>query len=1270
MDITTIRQLISQSQAVSFDLFDTLIVRLFRKPTDLFAHLEESTQATGFQSARIAAEQEARSLAAGCGVHEVTLDEIYTQLHPSYQPLRQKELALERLMCQANPEMQEVFRCALESGKPVFIASDMYLPREVVTAILEDAGYQGYQKLLLSSETRRPKATGEMYEDLIAVSGLEAGQILHIGDHPYTDGQAAREKGLQTYSYTPLRQSAGNNRNSAYFAVLNRYAEQEPAASILEGLVTAYEASQPAHTYWESFGYKYTGILAYGYMKWLKERLDHLGITRVYFMLRDGFVLKRVFDRLFPQFETYEIYGSRRLFLFAGMRSYRDIQLYITGLHTKGITYAQFWDRLSLEDEAFHARYLEAFPMQAQRISSEGQLRELDAFMEAHEADLLAAGREERAALAAYFQQIDLLEGPAAIVDLGWKGSMLRGLENVCHLLGRPAELTGFFLGTHTCNTPGLRVESYLLDHGHATGARNAKVLLEYGYIVPILESAFSAPHQSILKLKQQDGEMIPIYQDSSAHEEARSGMCRQVLDGILAFAADMGRIETVFPLPISREAALAPMEYLSRSASKPDQVQIQMQMQMQSVCPGLGNDSSNIPILRQGRPVIGVVNPWPGDMSAESEVLARLKRAAEENGIGYVMLDNFGHLLDEHQRATSTFVDADDVSFILTTHYETAKVLDAFHYHTLWNPPEIPLNLDYYTQRVTNQYLMNEDFLIYDAGGMSNHLKGMLLNCPRTLEGASSLTASFPLSAMLAPRLESPTMFYCGMNWEKTIHGSNRHEGLFKLLDRTGKVKFFGPEVVEAWGGLRPWEGYQCYQYSIPFDGFSILEEINQCGICLVLSSDIHRRAGSATNRTYEACAAGAVIISDDNAFMLKYFSDAALFITYNRNNPQDTFRQIMEKYSWIISHREEALVLARRAQQIFAETFALDIQLKQIVAAHPARFTQVAGDLYAKDDGQTVLVTYVLNTQEMGTAKAQLDSVFRNIHRQLYRTIQLAIAADLSICQEVQSYCLVRCACAQVVPMALFDKKGARSLTDGQAVRRLQKQVAHTYSINTNAEEIWFFDHITAMARQIEDTGAPCAYSGSAYQDCHGYRRVNFFEKLGTSHLFYQSKPERPLMPGQFLFHADAHALLPDYLFDCLDGGEHLAYAGILHYKYGQMLAFSRRMSFCFTQEEKDTRSSVLPAAMQTRFIQDLVRLDLPEQGPAEGTPAAPVQAGEMRRMVADGLLIMPLKNLIRLRFYRMRMRKLDPGGERYQALNRKYNAVLKQYEDFWGI
>ncbi len=1263
-----LQNLIGRAEAVSFDIFDTLIVRLYRKPVDLFRHLEEGFDLPGFQDARISAEQAARTNAAKHGRHEVTLDEIYAEMHASYLPVQKEEIRLELSMCRADPQMKAVFEEVKKRGLPIYIASDMYLSGEVVKKMLSNAGYEGWTKLFLSSETMRPKSTGEMYEDLIAETGVPADRILHIGDHHFTDYEMALKAGLSAYCYEPLQRTCGGNLHSPYFAVLNRYTDQNAALSILERMVTLRAAEDGQRDYWEDFGYNYIGILTYAYMKWLKERLDKHSITKVYFMSRGGYFMKCVFDLLFREFETHEIYGSKRLFLFAGMRRYKDIKEDVTRIQSKGLTYGEFYDRLAVNLPELKERYTEAFSEQERVISEDSELKALDDFFEDNEQYLLKAGEKEREVYCEILEDLGLFDKMSAVVDLDWKGTMLQSLEGVCRLLHKTPNLRGYYLGTHHCDTGRTRIESYLLDHGNSTGAKNADVLLDYGFTTQVLELAFSAPHPSVIKLESADGVIRPVYQNIDAREEQRNAISAQILKGVMEFAEDYQKIESCVPVSVTKEAALAPIEYLSRELGRLEQARLEQVY----VFPDLENDGRGRPIFRQGMPVMGIINPWPGDMSAEAEVLTRFKRAAEENQIGYVMLDNFGHILDEQQKATEQFVDADSLSFIITTHYETPKILNGFHYHTLWNPPEIPLNLDYYTKRVTNNYIMNEDFLIYDSGGMSNHLRSMLMNCPRTLEGASMLTASFPVSSILPPRLDDPTMFYCGMNWEKTVHGTNRHEGLFKLLDRTGKVKFFGPESVPAWGGLRPWEGYNCYVGSIPFDGFSILKEINKCGICLVLSSDIHRRAGSATNRTYEACAAGAVIISDDNEFMMRNFKDAALFITYNKNNPRDTFQQIMKKYEWIVDHPEQALELARRAQQIFIEKYSLDVQMNKLVDNHPARFAQISRDLYARDENQRVLVTFVANTQKADIAKKNLKRVFRNIHGQLYGNLELAVAADISIASEVERYCECNCGCAHVIPMELFDKKGSRRLTDGQAIRSMQKQISHVYYINTTADEIWFYDHVTSLVRALEDSGALCAYSGSSFQDCNRYRRTNVFETLGVEHLFHVTKPERPLMPGQFLFHSEAHEFVPDYLFDNLDGREHFAYAGLIHYRYKGELVFTRRMSMCFTQDEYDERGVVVPIVMQGRLIQDVLRLYLPEQGaditlaPMLAQMPAIAQSG---KDAMEQFLLLPLKNYIKIRYYRWRMRRKNPESAAYKALAKKYDAALQAYREFWN-
>lgn len=644
------------------------------------------------------------------------------------------------------------------------------------------------------------------------------------------------------------------------------------------------------------------------------------------------------------------------------------------------------------------------------------------------------------------------------------------------------------------------------------------------------------------------------------------------------------------------------------------------------------------IPVNRSGRMRFGIINPWPGDLSAESEVVIRTVKSADISGIEYVPLSDWGHILDEiSQKKTENFVNSRDLDFIITTHYLTHKGLDAFYYHALWNPPEIPLNLPDYTSFISNNYLMNDDYLTYDMGGMKNHLRAILMNKPRDIEDTSMLTASFPEESMLEPNLDEPKLFYCGMNWDKLVNNQNRHEGLFKLLDDTGKVKFFGPDIMKNWGGIRPWDGYKCYQYPIPWDGFSILKEVNECGICLVISSDIHRRAGAVTNRAYEACAAGAVIISDNNEFMLKHFKDAALFIYYNRENPIDTYNQIMEKYEWIISHKEEAKELVKRAQAIFREKFALDKQLLRIVENHPKRFNTIKNDLFARDDSKKVLVTYVLNSLAEEDIKQKIDIVIKNVKHQYYRSIDLVIIADKSVYGHISDYVNKTLPTAFVESMALFDEKRVRYMTDGSAIRAAQKKYSYSYFVNTTAREIWFYDHITTLVRTIEDDNSYVAYSGRLFLDSdNNCTNTDFFDVYTDMQLSSLNDAKLAETSGQFMFLKEANNLIPDYVMDLLDGLEHYAYINILKIKHAKALSFSRRMSIVDNGYIYDNRRNILNYDMQSRVIKDAIRFELKQRSSGIEDYSAYMgdSLGDINTIVGDAFLNFPIKRWIKYR------------------------------------
>lgn len=1189
---------IEQAKVVSFDVFDTLIVRTYKKPADLFRHIEKSESMEGFAEERVSAEMRVRTNALKQSQRkEVTLGEIYRAMDIAYAPLMEKEIELEKLACRQNPEMKAVYDECISKGKRVLIASDMYLPQDVIEEILSKNGYTGYEKLFLSSVTMHPKATGDMYQDILDYTSIPAGETLHIGDHPYTDSSMAKKSGFNSYLYFPIRETAGNIPNALYFASLNRYDEESLVPSLLEGFISLHGIQNPQETYWESFGYKYAGIMALGYMRWLKEQLGKKGIKKVFFMMRDGYIFKKVFDRLYTGFDTKEIYGSRSMFMLPGMESYEDLRIHITGVHRQGLTYRRCYDRLGVENEDLWQAYEQKFADLDAVILKDEEFEAVDSFFKDHEEILKKIGKRERENLLKYFDAIGLLKGKCAIVDLGWKCSMLKGIEKLCRLEGRKSDLVGFYLGTHEYTEDEMvQAVSFGMEQGRPKDKRSYLDLLKSVFIVEVMELMFTAPFPSALKMNLAGNEIIPVYQEPCDEEKVRIKVSAEILSGVMSFVEDFCSIDTAFEVPIGIGDAFLPIAYLGEHLHKKDVHEIN---KIHTI-PSTGSDSFSFPTFKGNCCRFGLVSTWPGAMSAEAELILRIKRGAVENGFECVPIDNFGRLLDAEGLSTSNFVDAKSLDFIISIHYYSPKLLDSYYYFTIWNPPEIPLG-ENDASVVIDNYLSFDDYLIFDEGGMKNHLRSLLTNCPRDIDGASSLMTSFPASAIMEPNLDNPKLFYCGMNWDVLKgDGKGRNEGVMKLLDKQGILKIFGPDVNPSWGGVRPWAGYQCYQHPIPFDGFSLLKELNDCGVCLVFSSDVHRRAGAVTTRAFEACTAGAVMISDDNPTMKKMFGDAALFVDFNRNDPQDTCRQVVEKYQWILTHKKEAKAMAKRAQKIFLEKYSLDVYLKEIVRRHAKRFDTIGNSLFAKAEKDVVLAAYVCNTSSIDKAKELITKVLANVNNQLYKAIVPVIAANETISSELEVFAKKICASAQVVPMPLYDKFGARNLTNGMAVTKIRDRVPHKYFVFASAGEDWFYDHITSLIRTLEDhPEADVSYSGQIVKDSSGAKFVHAYELLTENTLLSVHPVDMPRLVkypfgGCFLFRDKCHLSMPDYLFDCTDGHEYLLYLHILLLKEKRKAVFSKRLTFGFGDFYADSHNLVISSAQENAFIFGLTKYD----------------------------------------------------------------------------
>lgn len=178
-----------------------------------------------------------------------------------------------------------------------------------------------------------------------------------------------------------------------------------------------------------------------------------------------------------------------------------------------------------------------------------------------------------------------------------------------------------------------------------------------------------------------------------------------------------------------------------------------------------------------------------------------------------------------------------------------------------------------------------------------------------------------YPTVQYLPYRPPTPQgLFYFLCTWGERS-GSERYKTLLKLLANEEYTRFYGTKAAGA-----PY--LQSYRGGVPYDGISGLNLISEAGICLVMHCKEHLQEGIPTGRIFEASAASAVIICDENPFVRKEFGDAVLYFDQNLSG-EEMFAQIDAHVRWILSHPDEAQELARRAHAIFEDKFLLEEQL-----------------------------------------------------------------------------------------------------------------------------------------------------------------------------------------------------------------------------------------------------------------------------------------------------------------------------------------------------
>ena len=295
-------------ELISFDVFDTLLLRPFVKPTDLFRKLEYDTGAKGYAKARIAAEKRANRRARQKGLTEAKFDEIYAEM-PKWAAMKEKELEAERQCLVANPEIVAIWNMAKTMGKKVVVASDMYLPAEFLKGVLKSNGIDGWDGFYLSNECQAQKWSGALYDLVLKDFGLSPEKVLHIGDNHHSDVISANQCGIIAYGYQKVIDKFF--AECPFAKSFSKIGERDFLCGALALGWHLFKFDHPDWTYWNRLGFLFAGVLGFVYMNMVGEDAKRRGIDRLLFIMRDGYVLERIFKVLFPDLRTDLIWGSR-----------------------------------------------------------------------------------------------------------------------------------------------------------------------------------------------------------------------------------------------------------------------------------------------------------------------------------------------------------------------------------------------------------------------------------------------------------------------------------------------------------------------------------------------------------------------------------------------------------------------------------------------------------------------------------------------------------------------------------------------------------------------------------------------------------------------------------------------------------------------------------------------------------------------------------------------------------------------------------------------
>lgn len=314
----------------SFDIFDTLITRKVATPKGIFVLMKDiinqspqfadlpNDVKTNFFNYRTNSEFYLRQINNQWNDgKDISLDMIYNHIQHTYfltneqtQAIKELEIQLELDNIIPIKENIEKLKVLLEKGKRVVLISDMYLPEYIIKEMLLKCDPVLCQvKLYLSSTLGFMKTKQALFHYVKEQENVEFREWTHMGDNKFADFFCARKLGIKAvlYPYVKFKE---------YEKALLESNSQNSFVQISLGCAKNIRLNKFPNDEKAQLGASLAGPILFPYIYWLLDQAQKRGIERLYFIARDGYILKLIADLIIKEnnlpIKTKYIYGSRK----------------------------------------------------------------------------------------------------------------------------------------------------------------------------------------------------------------------------------------------------------------------------------------------------------------------------------------------------------------------------------------------------------------------------------------------------------------------------------------------------------------------------------------------------------------------------------------------------------------------------------------------------------------------------------------------------------------------------------------------------------------------------------------------------------------------------------------------------------------------------------------------------------------------------------------------------------------------------------------------